>query len=49
VYSSELLELLPCSPAGVDKAADRIAKLARRHAADDSFASPYTAEAVAQG
>jgi hypothetical protein len=49
VYSSELQELVPSSPAGIDAAADKIAKLARRHAADPEFASPYTAEAKAQG
>lgn len=49
VYSKEILELLPRSPADVDAAADRIARLARRHAADPEFASPYTAEAKAQG
>lgn len=49
VYSSEVLELVPSSPAGIDAAADKIAKLARRHAADPNFASPYTSEAKAQG
>lgn len=48
-YSSELLELVPASPEGVDDAADAIARLARRHAADPDWASPYTAEAKAQG
>lgn len=49
VYSSEVLELVPSRPQDIDSAADRIAKLARRHAADPNFASPYTAEARAQG
>jgi hypothetical protein len=49
MYSSEVLELVPSSPAGIDAAADKIAKLARRHAADPNFASPYTSEAKAQG
>ncbi|WIA37811.1 hypothetical protein OEZ86_014673 [Tetradesmus obliquus] len=49
VYAKEVLELLPRSAEGVDAAADKIAKLARRHAADEDFASPYTAEAKAQG
>jgi hypothetical protein len=49
VYAKEILELLPRSPEGVDAAADKIARLARRHAADENFASPYTAEAKAQG
>lgn len=48
-YNRELLELIPKNPADVDDAADRIARLARRHAADPEFASPYTAEAKAQG
>ena len=49
VYSKELLGLLPSKPADVDKVADKIARLARRHASDPNFASPYTAEAKAQG
>lgn len=49
VYNKELLDLLPKTAAGVDDAADKIARLARRHAADPAFASPYTAEARAQG
>lgn len=49
VYSSEVLELVPSAPTGLDAAADKIAKLARRHAADPEFPSPYTTEAKSQG
>jgi hypothetical protein len=49
VYAKEILQLLPSSAEGIDAAADKIARLARRHAADDNFASPYTNEAKAQG
>jgi hypothetical protein len=49
VYNKEILELLPSSAEGLDAAADKIARLARRHAADENFASPYTNEAKAQG
>lgn len=49
VYSSEILELVPAAPTGLDAAADKIAKLARRHAADPEFSSPYTTEAKSQG
>jgi protein phosphatase PTC7 len=49
MYPSELLSLLPSSAEDVDAAADRIAKRARQHAADEDFASPYSTEAKSQG
>ncbi|MEW5296955.1 MAG: hypothetical protein WDW36_000198 [Sanguina aurantia] len=49
VYESEILQLLPSTPEAVPKAAESIASLARRHACDDEFPSPYTKEALSQG
>lgn len=49
VYEAEILQLLPSTSEGVSTAADAIATLARRHASDDEFASPYTKEALLQG
>lgn len=45
----EILQLLPKSPELASQAAQAIAQAARRHAADQDFASPYTKEALAQG
>ncbi|MEW5315887.1 MAG: hypothetical protein WDW38_007285 [Sanguina aurantia] len=49
VYESEILQLLPSTPEAVPKAAESIASLARRHACDDEFASPYRKQALSQG
>jgi len=48
-FDKEILGLLPRDPSEVDDAAARIAALARRHAADTKFSSPYTQSAVQQG
>ncbi|KAK9917857.1 hypothetical protein WJX75_008970 [Coccomyxa subellipsoidea] len=48
-YDSELLQLLPDRPEAVDQAAGAIAALARQHATDKTFSSPYTEEAKRQG
>jgi hypothetical protein len=40
---------MPKSADEVQAAAKAIAKLARKHAADPNFPSPYTEEAKAQG
>jgi len=48
-YEHEILKLMPQSADEVQKAARAIGKLARKHAADPNFPSPYTEEAKAQG
>mmetsp|Transcript_8941 Transcript_8941/g.19107 ORF Transcript_8941/g.19107 Transcript_8941/m.19107 type:complete len:439 (-) Transcript_8941:941-2257(-) len=49
VYDSEILELMPHSEEQVQQSADKLAALARVHASDNEFASPYTREALSQG
>lgn len=49
VYENEILELAPKDSRDVDSAANLLATLARSHAGDHEFASPYTKEAVSQG
>jgi hypothetical protein len=48
-YEHEILKLAPTGPQDVKAAAKAIAKLARKHAADPTFPSPYTQSAKAQG
>ncbi|PNH00830.1 putative protein phosphatase 2C 1 [Tetrabaena socialis] len=48
-YMTEVVSLLPKTPAETQSAADAIAATARRHASDTDFASPYTREALSQG
>jgi len=49
VFESEILALAPRSTDDVQRAADSIATLARQHAGDNDFPSPYTREALSQG
>ncbi|GBF90533.1 serine threonine phosphatase [Raphidocelis subcapitata] len=49
VYDPEVLERLPATPDEAQAAAESIAALARRHASDPEFASPYAKEALLQG
>lgn len=46
---AEIIELLPKAPEQAEQSAQAIAAHARKHAADQEFASPYTREALAQG
>ena len=48
-FDTELISLVPSSPAELQRMADDVCALARRHAADPDFPSPYTREALAQG
>ncbi|GFR43171.1 hypothetical protein Agub_g4221 [Astrephomene gubernaculifera] len=48
-YLSEIVPMLPKTPADTHTAAEAIAAAARRHASDTEFASPYTREALSQG
>ncbi|KIZ01643.1 putative PTC7 protein phosphatase [Monoraphidium neglectum] len=48
-YEHEILGQLPTSADGAQSAAEAIAALARVHASDPEFASPYTREARQQG
>lgn len=49
VFESEIIASLPRSNEDVQRAADEIAMIARQHAADGDFPSPYTREALSQG
>ncbi|KAI8465998.1 MAG: phosphatase 2C-like domain-containing protein [Monoraphidium minutum] len=48
-YDDDILALLPQGPSGAQAAADSIAGMARAHACDPEFPSPYTREALQQG
>lgn len=50
-FISEIIALAPKAPTerDVQRAASAIAALARKHASDNEFASPYTREALSQG
>jgi hypothetical protein len=48
-FESEIISTAPRDPEDVQRAADSIAVLARQHAADGDFPSPYTREALSQG
>lgn len=48
-FESEILQLLPKNADDVQRTADSVATLARQHAADGDFPSPYTREALSQG
>ncbi|KAL6764776.1 serine/threonine protein phosphatase [Haematococcus lacustris] len=48
-FESEIISNAPVDSEDVQRAADSIAVLARQHASDDDFPSPYTREALSQG
>eukprot|EP00798_Chlamydomonas_sp_ICE-L_P020119 gene20119-26849_t len=48
-FDYEITELCPSSTQDLQESADRIGNLARAHAADNKFQSPYSKEALAQG
>ena len=48
-FESEIIQLCPQNAADIQASADRIAALARQHAGDTNYPSPYTREALAQG
>jgi len=48
-FEAEIIQLAPKNAAGVQAAADAMSALARRHAADNNFFSPYVKEALSQG
>lgn len=48
-FETEVAELLPRESTHVQAAANRIANMARAHAEDPDFPSPYTREALSQG
>lgn len=49
VYEAEILQFAPKTADDVEHAAEMLATTARKHAADNDFASPYTREAISQG
>jgi hypothetical protein len=48
-FDQEIINVAPTAASEVQRSADRIAAMARGHAADNDFQSPYVREALSQG